>query len=890
MVSDLLERLKSALADRYTIERELGRGGMATVYLAHDPKHHRQVAIKVLRPDLAAALGPERFHREIEIAAQLQHPNILPLLDSGEADDFLYYVMPYVEGQSLRDKLAKEGELPIGEAVRILRDVVDALTEAHANGVVHRDIKPENILLRSRHALVTDFGVAKAVSEATGREQLTTAGVALGTPAYMAPEQASADPHLDHRVDIYAVGAVAYELLTGRPVFMGTTPQMVLSAHMTEPPQPVTRHRDTVPTSLEAVVMRCLEKKPADRWQSAEELLPQLEALATPSGGMTPIDTRPLPAATGKRRWRVPSVLAAALLIVIAVLLVRMMATTPIGITTSNIIQVTSAPGIEFQPAISPDGSEVASIEGPIGNPQLVVRGAVDVGSGGETRPATDAGGGHWFPEWTSDGASIRYAACTVAQGCTVHEVGSRGGAARTVSLPRMPARYAWSRDGARVAFAAGDSIFAYSTDEPEPRLLGVHVVDPWSPHSLAWSPDARLIAYVNGNPYWRTSANVSGASIWMLSADGGEPIQVTTEERLNVSPEWLPDSRHLLFVSNRDGPRGIYVVEVDRDGPRDQPRSVPGSSDPHSISISADGRRLAYSKFSAAQNVWSIAIPRSGTISIRDAVPVTTGNQIIENHGLSPDGQWIVYDGTRRGNADLYKMPLEGGDPQLIVNLPDDAFSPDWSPDGTEIAFYGNAIGGTAHVWVVSADGGVPTQLTDFPGTFSQSPRWSPDGLQIAFMSRGPDATGPYEVWLLSRDGVGAPWSEPVQLTDFGCSWPTWAPDGQSLVCDAGVDIARVSGDGTVLSRYEFSGVGLPMTARPQFSPDGSWIYFLAVEEDGSQGVWRISPNGGDAVKVVAFDDPSRIVLSALSVAPARLYLTLAEYESDIWVMDLEW
>jgi serine/threonine-protein kinase len=296
-VSDPLDRLREALGDRYAIEREIGAGGMATVYLAQDLRHERQVAIKVLRPDLAATLGPERFHREIRIAAQLQHPNILPLLDSGEADDFLFYVMPYVEGQSLRDKLAKEGELPVVDAVRILRDVVDALTEAHEHGVVHRDIKPENILLRGRHALVTDFGVAKAVSEATGREKLTTAGVALGTPAYMAPEQASANPHLDHRVDIYAVGAVAYELLTGRPVFMGTTAQMVLAAHVTEAPQAVTQHRETVPPALDALVMRCLEKKPADRWQRAEDLLPQLEALATPSGGITPTQTRPVAAA-----------------------------------------------------------------------------------------------------------------------------------------------------------------------------------------------------------------------------------------------------------------------------------------------------------------------------------------------------------------------------------------------------------------------------------------------------------------------------------------------------------------------------------------------------------------------------------------------------------------
>ena len=288
------ESLTEALADRYQIEREIGSGGMATVYLAEDLKHHRRVAMKVLRPELAAALGPDRFLREIEIAAQLQHPNILPLLDSGEAGGFLFYVMPYVEGQSLREKLAAEGELPIGDAVRILRDVVDALTEAHAKGVVHRDIKPENILLSGRHALVADFGVAKAVSEATGRDQLTTAGVALGTPAYMAPEQASADPHLDQRVDIYAVGAVAYELLTGRPVFMGTTPQMILAAHMTEAPQPVTKHRDTVPTVLESLVARCLEKRPADRFQSAEELLSQLEALATPSGEITPTGTRPI--------------------------------------------------------------------------------------------------------------------------------------------------------------------------------------------------------------------------------------------------------------------------------------------------------------------------------------------------------------------------------------------------------------------------------------------------------------------------------------------------------------------------------------------------------------------------------------------------------------------
>ncbi|HET9038766.1 MAG TPA: protein kinase [Gemmatimonadales bacterium] len=305
--------------------KELGGGGMSRVFLAEEVRLGRQVVLKLLPPETGAAVNVERFEREIQLAARLQHPHIVPLLTAGASGDLLYYVMPFISGESLRLKLAREGELPVAEAVRILREVVDALAYAHRNGVVHRDIKPDNILLSEGHAVITDFGVAKAVSASSGGSSLTSLGVALGTPAYMAPEQAAADPHVDHRADIYAVGALAYEMLAGRPPFTAPTAQALLAAQITQAPDQLVQHRRTVPPGLNTVVMRCLEKRAADRWQSAAEMIPQLDAMSTPSSGTMPVSAQTV-ISTGTEKairrghpLRVAALFAVASIVVIAI-------------------------------------------------------------------------------------------------------------------------------------------------------------------------------------------------------------------------------------------------------------------------------------------------------------------------------------------------------------------------------------------------------------------------------------------------------------------------------------------------------------------------------------------------------------------------------------------
>lgn len=288
---ELRDQLQETLGDSLILEQELGGGGMSRVFVAHEAALGRKVVVKVLPQEMAAGVSIDRFRREIQLAAQLQHPHIVPLLSAGETKGLPYFTMPYVRGESLRARLLKTGELPLSETVRILREVASALAYAHDAGVVHRDIKPDNILISGGSAVVTDFGVAKALTASSGSgggSGLTSLGVALGTPAYMAPEQATADPSIDRRADIYALGVVAYEMLAGSTPFSGRSPQATLAAHVTEAPDPITRRRASVPPLLAALVMRCLEKHAADRPQNAAQVMHELDALTTPSGGVTP--------------------------------------------------------------------------------------------------------------------------------------------------------------------------------------------------------------------------------------------------------------------------------------------------------------------------------------------------------------------------------------------------------------------------------------------------------------------------------------------------------------------------------------------------------------------------------------------------------------------------
>ncbi len=888
-LSSTLDRLKAALAGRYRVDREVGAGGMATVFLADDVKHNRKVAIKVLKEDLAASVGGARFLREIQIAAQLQHPNILPLLDSGDADGLLYYVMPYVDGQSLRQRLAHERELPIGEAVRLLVEIVDALAHAHANGVVHRDIKPDNVMLSGRHALITDFGVARAVSEATGSNTVTSMGVALGTPTYMAPEQAVADPNVDHRADIYAVGVVAYELLAGRPPFAGATPQQVLAAHVTENPDPVSRYRPGVSPALEGVIMRCLEKRPADRWQKCDDLLTALEPLATPSGGTSPTAARLEPVARPtSMKW---ALIGAGVVAAGAIGWFALAGRGGPEFSIGRSVALTSDAGLEIHPALSPDGKFVAYVGGNATTLRVFVR---PVGGGRAIPLSDDTTAFEEQPRWSPDGTQLLF---VNPRGVHVAQAFGGGGAARlVVSVANDPSNFsstpaaAWSPDGKEIAYVTGDSLFRVKIDGGAPRFLH----EAYQLLACDWSRDGRWIACTSGNRLYFGAGgnfgNLAPSALVLIPAEGGEAIPLTDGVAMNGAPVWADDGRRLLFISDRDGPRDIYELAVTSGGkPAGPPVRLTTGLNAHSVSVSAEADRVAYSVYTPRSNIWSIPIPTGGPGNADAAVRITSGNQVIETMSVSPDGQWLVHDSNIAGNTDLYRVPIAGGASQRLTSEPFAEFSGTLSPDGKRLAYYGFRKPGLRQVEVRPVDGGPVERMTPAPHQ-QWLQRWSPDGTAIAYSEPGPLFVG----WLIRQTEPGA-WGAPVK--QCACQIMDWVDDRTFLVSsDAVVEGRRgvrlatrdvVSGTEHLVFEQPL-GPDAPRGAI--VTADRRSLIYKTGEASGRTSLWMVPLASGTPRLLVRFSNPDRPSYRPRSFSASRthLFFTIDDRQSDIAVADL--
>lgn len=875
-----ITRLTAALAGRYAIERELGAGGMATVYLARDVRHDRDVALKVLHPRLAAALGAERFLQEVRINARLDHPHILTLIDSGESDGFVWYVLPYVHGESLRVRLARERQLSIEEALQIAIQVASALDYAHRQGVIHRDIKPENILLHEGEAMVVDFGIALAVQEAGGM-RLTESGLSLGTPQYMSPEQATGDRDLDARSDEYSLAAVVYEMLAGEPPHSGPTVQAVIAKLLTERPMRIRTVRDTVPEEIDAAVAKALAKVPADRFRSVAEFAAGL-VFPGPRRAASERGRVARPGRIPRRFW----IAIGAGAIVTAVLGTIMLLPPKADVLAiGKVTQLTFEPGLEIEPAISPDGKLVAYAAGPLSAMRVFIRQL-----GGRPVPLTpDSGPSERRPLWSPDGTRILY-----ETDVDLFIIPSLGGVPRLIAHRACCA--AWSPHGRRVAYVQSprrvggserpESLFVVPEDGGPARFVAV-VADP---HSLAWSPDGQWLALVSGNDQFAVGTaqlgNKGPSVIVLVPVAAGRIVPITRNRALNVSPAWSPDSRHVLFVSNRDGARDVYSIRIGGSGlPIGDPSRLTTGLNAHSISLSADGTRLAYSVYTSRANVWALPLPVAGSVSADRATQITTGNQTVEEMALSPDGRWLYFDSDRSGNADIYRMPVAGGEAEQLTTNPADDFSPSVSPDGRWVAFHSLRYG-SRNILVMPAEGGAAQRVTNDPAE-ERNPLWSPDGQSLSYQLTGTGARdGIYVISKDQRDRWGTPrqvWNHP--------NWGYWSPDGRTLLSawTDGIWIIPVNG-GPARLAFQFPDTLIGQEpGYAQWSPDGRTIYVKAADPKGRSSIWRHPARGGHLSLVVRFSDPARPSYRMnWSNGGRRFYFTINDRQSNIYVAEL--
>jgi serine/threonine-protein kinase len=831
-MAEITERLSTALADRYRIVRLLGEGGMASVYLADDLKHDRKVALKVLRPELAAVLGADRFVQEIKTTAQLQHPHILPLYDSGTTTaahgggtEFLYYVMPYIQGETLRQKLDREVQLGVDEAVQITTEVADALQYAHAQGVIHRDIKPENILLHNGRAIVADFGIALAVSAAAGG-RMTETGLSLGTPHYMSPEQATADKHITHRSDIYSLGSVLYEMLTGEPPHTGASVQAIILKIVADEARPVRELRKAVPPHVAAAVEMAVEKLPADRFENAKAFA---DALHDP--GFAP-SGRSAAAGWGAgrpaRRYVVPGLAALALLAAALATIgwLRPNRATPVAryVTSLGASDGLDALAFRVEVALSPDGSSLVFRDPLTGPGRLYVKRRDELAP--RALAGTEGGSGPFF---SPDGAWIGF----VAQG-QLRRIPSGGGASLKLadSINPLYNQGAWLDDGSIVYYdATTHTLWRLPSGAAAPRVIVTSAMVggryPWLPTPLPSARGFLFTAHLT-NCIGPVSCRPSRVYVYDARKD---TVRALFDDAIGA---WYVATGHVLYLTSAGTLMAVPWNE--------SALSAAGSPVPILDGIQAPGFVV-----SNANALYLLGRPEFAP----GPVPNSSVVWVDRNGNVEP------VDSTWRVNTGGTYAP--GGAPER-----------DWgialSPDGRRIALTLLTELGT-DIWIKQLPAGPVSRLTLDPGQ-DVAPAWTADGRALTFLSDRPippDTTrrpGRFAVWQQLADGTGEPrllWGRSGATDGFV------SPDGRWIVLGTTGSPTRASAGDIVAARVGEDTVARPFVASTfneegaALSPDSRWLAYVSNEQgehevfvrpfpNVNDGKWQISLGGGSA------------------------------------------
>jgi eukaryotic-like serine/threonine-protein kinase len=874
-VSDRLAKLRDGLANRYQIERELGRGGMATVYLAQDLRQDRLIALKVIHPDLAATIGPDRFLREIKLTAKLRHPHILPLFDSGEAAGQLWYTMPYVEGESLRQRLTSSGRLPLDQALGIAEDVLAALTYAHRQGIVHRDIKPENILLEGGEAVLADFGIAHAIS-AAGTERLTGTGVAVGTSAYMSPEQATGDVAIDGRSDLYSLGCVLYEMISGQPPFTGPTPQSILAKHVAMPPPSLPAADGMVPGSVKDAIEKALAKAPGDRFADAAAFASALDASRARMGS------------PGRRRLLVAGIVALVVLGLTFYAGRRLQSRSVTGGSIASglnhkLTQLTFGEGLEEWPAWSPDGNRLAYVADARGYRQLFVRTLAN----GSERQVTRGPRDDIQPAWSPDGHRLAFVRASTTGGrlepSDINGEYSEGGDVWTVDLEsgretrlvQDAFNPAYSPVGSRLAFdaawAGARRIWIADSSGRNPRQVTSDSSEAVVHSEPRWSPDGLKLAF-------RRVEKIK-SDIVALDLASQSMNRVTNDNVLDMNPVWAPDGNHIYFASSRGGGLNLWRIGIDPMGrPATQPEQLTtGAGDDIEPTASPDGRRLAFAVRGVNSDLWRMPLSPETGQSTGAPQPVVLTTRVESRGAWSPDGKSIAFNSDRLGEMNIWVHRVSDSTERQLTQGPGGDYQPDWSPDGHTLVFF-SARAGNADIWSVQVSDGKLTRLTDDPAT-DTNPFYSPDGRWIAFIS---DRGGRADVWVMRADG-----SVPRRLTHEGAGghFLRWSRDSRSIVfrSESGTQIRiyRVSVDDGSLTRLPDVASGAHMS----YSPNQS----LVLDVKGHKSLWVYPLDGQPPRQVFGFPNPEVRIDYPVWSPDGRwvLFDRAAPKGGDLWLLE---